>query len=139
MEHFTVTPPAILKKIFGSMMAFGLAFAAIMWYFAYHNVANASIGHVILGLVFFVIGFVVYAYAVRWKIEVKGNELSVHYLLKPTKKIPVSNITQIIIGGRMQLTMIAGGKKLAVVDYLCDNYEKLAEYFRLHGIKMRKL
>lgn len=135
MDNFTVTPPAILKKIFGILMIIGLIFSIVTSCLAYYKISNTSIGHVIFGLVLFTIGLVVVLYAIRWKIKINGNKISIQYFLKPAKIFSVDTIDKIVMGKKMQIMIVADNKTLVTVDFLANNYEELLGYLKSHNIE----
>lgn len=138
MEKYEVSCPEELRSTFDIILGAGIVFSGIATILYMNNIKGANKGHVVLGLLFVVIGLVGILYSRKWRIEVSEKQLKIHYFLKGVRTISIEEIEKAVVGKKSEIILYIKGKKLVTLDPLLINKYKLSEQLKRQGIPFNK-
>lgn len=132
-QNYVVKMPTLLKYVYLILFISGLflfVFFAILKINGNPSITN---GNFLMALIISAIGLVVMSYATKWQIVVEQGKMEIHRPFHKTKIFRMSELNRVQKGKKSELILSANGKKLVVVDPLCDNYELLKKNLKEVG------
>ncbi len=139
--NYSITLPKAIIYVFSLMFIFGIALFII--FFIIKMTGNETItgGHLWLALIFSLIGALLVAWGVKWKIIVNGEEIEIQGLFKGSKKIKVNEIEKAVIekkqmndmGEVERVIIYKDGKKIIDVEDSTLNYSRLINTLKSYG------
>ncbi len=121
--EYIVKLPSLLRNVYLTMFLFGMFLFVFFLLLKAKGNPTVTDGHLWFSLGFATIGVLVMVYAVRWRIDVSGNVLSIHRLMRKTVTASFAELGEVRVGKQEDLTLYQNGKKLVTVNRLSDNYE----------------
>lgn len=126
-DRYIIMVPAILKQVYMLVFAAGMMLYGIFSILYLKKLGGVTDGHLALGAVLASIGIAAIFLASKWKVEVSGEKIKVSPLFRRTISVNISEIERAKTGSKGELAVFYKGKKLATVDRLCINYDKLRD------------
>ena len=132
-SQYVVKMPGALKAVYLALFLMGILLFLVFLFFKLKGNPSITNGNFRMALIISGIGLFVMIYASRWKIVVDHGELKFFRMFRKTVEVRIGDLDTVQIGSKSQLILSKEGKKLAVVDVLCDNSELLEEDLKSNG------
>ncbi len=130
---YVVRLPTAFIKVYSIMFWVGIGLF-VLWGILYFNgvqgEGKVTVGHLVFALVFGGIGLLAVVWGYSWRITIDGQRIKVHRLFRKEITFFIYDINvvrqkkQTRMGSSERIIIRGDGKKIAKVDWLCENYER---------------
>lgn len=132
-SHYVIRVPSALSAVYSVMFWMGMALFVLWGIFYLNGVGGLTAGHFIFALVFGGIGLLGVVWASRWRVTVDGDTVTIHRLLRKERRLSLGGVTAVRqekntrMGVSSRIVLRQDGKRVATVDWLCENYTRLEQ------------
>ncbi len=132
-SHYIIRVPSALTAAYSVLFWMGIALFVLWGIFYLNGVSGLTAGHFIFALACAGVGLLVVVWASRWRITVDGDAVTVHRLLRKEQQLSLRDVAAVRqekntrMGVSSRIVLWQDGKKVATVDWTCENYTQLEQ------------
>lgn len=130
---FVVKPPSILNGLGIGIIGFGLVLLIVFGISRARGNSTATKGHIVLSMAVMLLGLVLIAAGVSWKVTVENGRMDIYKLLGRNISCSISEIDKAVTGSKGELVIYYQDRKIISVDPLSDHFEELTMVLKEHG------